>query len=584
MVQGNIDEYDLKGDVVAMEKRMYVPTYLKTAPKKPPGSYSEEADTEGEKRVEDTFRLNPKSETKRLEYHPERKPLKWIEVKQMAKDGVIGLGKGAVGPELKHRVKIVQKKGEGEHPDIALDEVACDDVFANPIQLRMDYLESEHPQSKYLTRKDFDAGEKVSSTLLNAETFQKIWGHAGDMPWDKKERDNIPPSKRPKDEHKPWDCAHTLLKRTLHPPLKEATSVFGDPKYVPAERTFADAQAAKVKMRHKPDFIWCCMWVVDDEGRKEHKLHNSEVLGPSKGDYVQAMAPPFHPSDKPNDDPNDEPRRYGRICRWEQEPGTDIKPGDDLIAFRVYSNKLVHAKRNPNGRFPNTLIQTKEEKEKYAKMDVKEKELFDLKAKEIEEEMKMFDGEWIDDIEGNALSLMWDEVASGMDAAKKKTQIKEVTKNGTEIKNADLALALTKKLEFTKEELDKFKVKNEHLACDEDGGPSCYIKTGDGKRYFKPAANLGEILERWKPENEDDDIAQTDRAKIEHPKLLLFKSKGQGELTGLIRDVGSKICSFDELAFLDPKGEVDPKTKTHAHDGWEQMILPVAEWPAQFYS
>ena len=57
------------------------------------------------------------------------------------------------------------------------------------------------------------------------------------------------------------------------------------------------------------------------------------------------------------------------------------------------------------------------------------------------------------------------------------------------------------------------------------------------------------------------------------PQLLVFRSVAEGLLTGLVREPGSKICSFDEMAFLDP-GEVN----------WQKTVCPVAEWPPEFFS
>ena len=42
---------------------------------------------------------------------------------------MIGLDKGAVGPELAHRKKIVQTPNNKEHPEIDLPEMACDTLF-----------------------------------------------------------------------------------------------------------------------------------------------------------------------------------------------------------------------------------------------------------------------------------------------------------------------------------------------------------------------------------------------------------------------------------------------------------------------
>jgi len=83
MVQGNIDMYDLKLDVVAMEKRLYVPMFLKKA--KPRNDYSGANLSVLDKQIQDTFRLKPNSEQMKLDYYPETKPIKWIYIQQFAK-------------------------------------------------------------------------------------------------------------------------------------------------------------------------------------------------------------------------------------------------------------------------------------------------------------------------------------------------------------------------------------------------------------------------------------------------------------------------------------------------------------------
>ena len=59
-----------------------------------------------------------------------------------------------------------------------------------------------------------------------------------------------------------------------------------------------DKQHCELKLRHKPDFRWCCMWIVDDDWTKKHILKNSYVLGPQKFVYTQSNAPTFHPKDQ----------------------------------------------------------------------------------------------------------------------------------------------------------------------------------------------------------------------------------------------------------------------------------------------
>jgi hypothetical protein len=55
--------------------------------------------------------------------------------------------------------------------------------------------------------------------------------------------------------------------------------------------------------------------------------------------------------------------------------------------------------------------------------------------------------------------------------------------------------------------------------------------------------------------------------------LTLSLVLSAGDLTGLLRDPGSKILSFDDLAWLDA-----------GVNHWEKMITPIDEWPDEFYS
>lgn len=88
MVQAQIDMYDLRKDVVAMEKRMYTPTYLKRAENI--GKYPAHISTHQEKLLYDTFRIRGdgkggKGDDTRLAYDVATKPITWIYKKQFAK-------------------------------------------------------------------------------------------------------------------------------------------------------------------------------------------------------------------------------------------------------------------------------------------------------------------------------------------------------------------------------------------------------------------------------------------------------------------------------------------------------------------
>jgi len=97
--------------------------------------------------------------------------------KLQTQDGKVGLGKGAVGPELKYRKKIVQTEGVGEHKEIDLPEEACDTMFENALKLRTEFLEEiVNPSAMFLSRENSEAGEKVASTYLTKEIFETVWG------------------------------------------------------------------------------------------------------------------------------------------------------------------------------------------------------------------------------------------------------------------------------------------------------------------------------------------------------------------------------------------------------------------------
>ena len=90
---------------------------------------------------------------------------------------MIGLAKGAVGPELKYRMKIVQTLGEKEHPEIDLPEDACDSIFEHKdgVVVRTDFLEDdENPLLEYLTREKKEAREE-HLTKMTKEIFQRLW-------------------------------------------------------------------------------------------------------------------------------------------------------------------------------------------------------------------------------------------------------------------------------------------------------------------------------------------------------------------------------------------------------------------------
>ena len=68
-------------------------------------------------------------------------------------------------------------------------------------------------------------------------------------------------------------------------------------KQDPRHKVHVDLQACVARLRHKPDFKWCCQWIVDDAWTKDHLLKRSYVLGPQKFPYVHAKAPSFHIKD-----------------------------------------------------------------------------------------------------------------------------------------------------------------------------------------------------------------------------------------------------------------------------------------------
>lgn len=85
MAQNCIDEYDLRLDVVSMEKKMYVPTYIQRAPRAKDNPHPHGKDAA----LFDTFHLRPTPPGAQaklaLSWRSEPKHIKWIEIKQPAK-------------------------------------------------------------------------------------------------------------------------------------------------------------------------------------------------------------------------------------------------------------------------------------------------------------------------------------------------------------------------------------------------------------------------------------------------------------------------------------------------------------------
>ena len=156
------------------------------------------------------------------------------------------------------------------------------------------------------------------------------------------------------------------------------------------------------------------------------------------------------------------PRRYARIVKWLIEPGQTVQKGERLVKFRIYEQGLVHPKKNPSGRFPPNYPSPE-----FRELPLKQQE----EKRQIEEAMKKFDGEWIDDDT--------DEEAEGL----------------------------------------------------LDGNLQSEI-TSDRRIITSRLGSNG-----------------VEKAK---PQIFVLQSLGEGQLVGLLRDPGSKICSFDELAFADP--------------------------------
>ena len=233
MVVGQIDMYDLRLDVVAMERRMYIPTYLKP--------------------VDEPFSIREGVTPMALSYRPVKRDIDWIFRKQMAKDGLIGLAKAAVGPELKYRRKIVQSLNMKEHPDIDLPEEACDTLFEQKggVSVRSDFLEDEfNPLLIFVNRQHWEENEKEKMTKMSKEIFEQLWAQ--------------------------------------------------DPRH----EVKVNRQACSAKLRHRPDFVWCCQWIVSEPEVKKWILPNSYVLGPQKKPYTVLKAPALHADDKPG----------GRVC------------------------------------------------------------------------------------------------------------------------------------------------------------------------------------------------------------------------------------------------------------------------------
>lgn len=196
----------------------------------------------------------------------------WLKYEQ---EGKVGLGKGAVGPELKFRKRIVQTLGAGEHEDIDelkdLPEEACDSLYENPIKLIADFAINAGPLSAFLSRKDKEAGEKTPATPSPSgwppQLFKEVWGQV----------------------------TMQGFRRSLLSSSMFLTSLVSlqDPRH----KVEVNKQFIIIRLRHRPTFKWCCQWIPDDKDAQDCKLKRSHVLGPQKLPYIHSRAPAFHSED-----------------------------------------------------------------------------------------------------------------------------------------------------------------------------------------------------------------------------------------------------------------------------------------------
>lgn len=146
-------------------------------------------------------------------------------------------------------------------------------------------------------RKDFEANNKDTLTALNHQEFKRIWGQ---------------------------DERHDVR---------------------------GTQEICSAKLRHRPDFRWCCSW-VDRNNFAKYKLPNSFLLGPPKKPFVHVNAPALHNDDKPGsiNGPDGQPRRFARIHKWIKKLGEYVEEGELLLELEIYNHRLI-GKMNETGRY-----------------------------------------------------------------------------------------------------------------------------------------------------------------------------------------------------------------------------------------
>jgi len=347
--KNRIYELERRLDQLLMEKRMFVPMFteftkqdIEALEKAAPAS----KEYLGMELVFETVEIEkPPGAAKRRGHSwrlletPKQREFVWIHIEQ--KPGMIGLGRGRVG-DLTERQKVVREKEKNEENDLdaketheGLNEFGLTDFFLPPKKGQKSYwqkvaqtdtspaeyleidtcnaapylrIRNTHlakPPFKYLSRKDYDAGETEARDILDQDKFLELFQ---------------------KDQ-----------RHEAH---------YDMPDY-------------KIKLRFPVTFAWATTWVGKASQdfflqkkrtfpRKNKPI--SHTLGPRKLGYEDVIVPGMHHDDKPGDieEPKDRlPRLIGTIHEWRVPFGTPVTENQLLALVAVEDERL----RGTNERY-----------------------------------------------------------------------------------------------------------------------------------------------------------------------------------------------------------------------------------------
>eukprot|EP00286_Rhodomonas_abbreviata_P024463 CAMPEP_0181293012 /NCGR_PEP_ID=MMETSP1101-20121128/2827_1 /TAXON_ID=46948 /ORGANISM="Rhodomonas abbreviata, Strain Caron Lab Isolate" /LENGTH=739 /DNA_ID=CAMNT_0023397549 /DNA_START=178 /DNA_END=2394 /DNA_ORIENTATION=- len=304
--QNKIDMYDLREDVVSMEMMMFVHWYTKNlTPKK-----DKKGEDDDEEEFPHHFQHKITEKGPEFENLPDPQAMMWIKSKQTP--GMICLGQAGKTPPLANRKKMVAKQGEcpaewfkrqklkkWDKPKIdEWNALQYEEEYWSEAKKRVtlnpEYF-GEPPLGNYLSRKELEDGQKHGVSVLDPETFGRVWGQ---------------------DERH-----HTVVK----------------------------IDGIKVNLRHVPDFKWLCTWVPkEDVFNNKHRLRKpfeSLQLGPQRKEPVEILCPGLHPMDalaKLNIFGTDnQPRVEARVIEFLEDRGDYVKEGDLIARFEVKNPRFA---------------------------------------------------------------------------------------------------------------------------------------------------------------------------------------------------------------------------------------------------